>query len=68
VQQLHRASASGSGTRQQIKLGTETGNAIFDAGRGMFWITVVADTPPDQLVEIDPVAAQVKTTDLASHS
>lgn len=52
---------SGSGTRQQIKLGTETGNAIFDASRGMFWITVVTDKPPDQLVAIDPVAAKVMT-------
>lgn len=53
---------SGSGTRQQINLGSETGNVVFDAPRGWFWITVVAATPPDQLVAVDPVAAQVKTT------
>jgi DNA-binding beta-propeller fold protein YncE len=53
---------AGRGPRQQIKLGTETGNAIFDASRGLFWITVVTANPPDQLVAIDPVAASVKTT------
>jgi DNA-binding beta-propeller fold protein YncE len=53
---------SGSGTRQQVKLGNETGNAIFDKSRGWFWITVVAAAPPDQLVAVDPVAAQVKKT------
>jgi len=53
---------SGNGTRKQIELGIETGNAIFDPSRGVFWITVVAETPPDQLVGIDPVAAEVKTT------
>ena len=52
---------AGRGTRLQIKLGTETGNAVFDATRGLFWITVVTSSPPDQLVAIDPVAAQVKT-------
>ena len=54
--------SSGRGTRQQLKLGSETGNAIFDKTRGTFWITVVAANPPDQLVAIDPVAAQVKTS------
>lgn len=54
--------SSGSGTRQQVKLGNETGNVVFDATRGWFWITVVAGTPPDQLVAVDPVAGLVKTT------
>jgi DNA-binding beta-propeller fold protein YncE len=53
---------SGSGTRQQVKLGTETGNVVFDATRGWFWITVVTATPPDQLVAVDPLTAQVKAT------
>lgn len=51
---------SGDGTRTQIPLGTETGNIVYDAGRGLFWITVVASSPPDHLVAIDPVA--MKTT------
>jgi DNA-binding beta-propeller fold protein YncE len=53
---------SGSGPRRQVKLGTETGNVIFDQGRGWFWITVVSATPPDQLVAVDPVAASIKAT------
>jgi DNA-binding beta-propeller fold protein YncE len=53
---------SGSGTRRQVKLGTATGNVVFDAGRGWFWITVESASPPDQLVAVDPVAAQVKKT------
>jgi len=52
---------AGSGTRQQVKLGSETGNVVFDTSRGSFWITVVTASPPDQLVEIDPVAARLKT-------
>jgi DNA-binding beta-propeller fold protein YncE len=50
---------SGSGARTQLVLGSETGNVVFDAGRAIFWITVVADTPPDQLVGVDPTAARV---------
>lgn len=53
-------SDSGSGARRQVKLGTETGNSVFDRGRGWFWITVVKG--PDQLVAVDPVAARVKRT------
>lgn len=52
---------AGSGARQQIKLGSATGNVIFDATRGWFWITVVTATAPNQLVAVDPVAAAVKT-------
>src|SRR5205814_9085861 len=50
---------AGSGARMQVALGTETGNVVYDAGRGRFWITVVRANPPDQLVAVDPVAAKV---------
>lgn len=50
---------SGSGARTQLVLGSETGNVVFDPDRGIFWITVVVDAPPDQLVGVDPTAARV---------
>jgi DNA-binding beta-propeller fold protein YncE len=50
---------SGSGTRTQLALGSETGNVVFDPGRGIFWITVVTDSPPNQLIGVDPTAARV---------
>lgn len=50
---------SGSGARTQVVLGSETGNVVFDPGRAIFWITVVADTPPDQLMGVDPTAGRV---------
>jgi DNA-binding beta-propeller fold protein YncE len=53
---------AGSGTRTQVPLGVETGNVVYDAARGRFWITVVRASPPDQLVAVDPVAAKVTTT------
>ncbi len=56
-------SNAGSGPRTQVPLGSETGNVVYDAPRGIFWITVVGPTSPDQLVGIDPVAAQ-KTTSI----
>ena len=49
----------GSGARTQIHLGKETGNVIFDAGRHAFWAAVVNASPPDQLVQIDPVTQKV---------
>jgi YVTN family beta-propeller protein len=49
----------GSGTRVQVALGKETGNVIFDSGRNVFWAAVVNAQPPDQLVQIDPVAQKV---------
>jgi YVTN family beta-propeller protein len=52
---------SGKGKRVQVPLGTETGNVVFDAPRGVFWVTVVGKQPPDQLVAIDPVAAKTTT-------
>lgn len=53
---------AGMGTRTQVPLGSETGNVTYDAGRKQFWITVVRDSPPDQLVEIDPKLAKVTTS------
>jgi DNA-binding beta-propeller fold protein YncE len=53
---------AGAGTRTQIPLGTETGNVVYDAPRGIFWITVVGPTTPDRLVGVDPVGAKVTTT------
>ena len=51
---------SGSGARTQVPLGAETGNVVFDPRRASFWITVVMDAPPDQLVAVDPTAGRVK--------
>src|SRR2546423_143049 len=39
---------SGSGARKQVPLGTETGNVVYDGPRGIFWVTVVKASPPDQ--------------------
>jgi hypothetical protein len=50
---------AGSGRRTQLLLGSETGNVVFDPERGIFWITVIADSPPNQLVGVDPSAARV---------
>jgi YVTN family beta-propeller protein len=47
---------AGSGTRRQVPLGSETGNVVFDAARGSFWVTVVTTHAPDRLVEVAPVA------------
>jgi YVTN family beta-propeller protein len=52
---------AGSGPRTQVPLGKETGNVIYDAGRGVFWAAVVNASPPDQLVQVDPVAKKVNT-------
>lgn len=52
---------AGSGTRTPVPLGVETGNVVYDATRKQFWITVVAASPPDQLVEVDPKTAAVTT-------
>lgn len=53
---------AGRGARVDVPLGRETGNVIYDAARGVFWITVVAAKPPDELVAVDPVSAKVTTT------
>ena len=50
---------AGMGTRVQVKLGTTTGNVVFDAPRAQFWITVEMASPPDQLVAIAPVTGAV---------
>lgn len=52
---------AGSGARKQLKLGSETGNVVFDAGRAAFWITVVQPSAPGELVLVDPVAATATT-------
>lgn len=52
---------AGNGLRKQVLLGVETGNVVYDAARGLFWVTVVNAAPPDQLVPIDPVAASAGT-------
>ena len=49
----------GDGARVAVPVGVETGNVIFDAGRKVFWAAAVQASPPDQLVEIDPVAESV---------
>jgi hypothetical protein len=53
---------AGSGTRTSVPLGSETGNVVYDAARGQFWITVVKSNPPDQLVAVNPTTAQVTTS------
>jgi DNA-binding beta-propeller fold protein YncE len=53
---------AGSGVRKQVKLGSETGNVVYEDARGWFWITVVGTSPPDQLVAVDPTTARVATT------
>jgi DNA-binding beta-propeller fold protein YncE len=53
---------SGNGARVQIKLGNETGNVVFDATRGWFWITVNTRGPPDQLIAVDPKTQKVVTS------
>ncbi|HEX8795812.1 MAG TPA: hypothetical protein VF765_32905 [Polyangiaceae bacterium] len=49
----------GQGQRTDVPLGKETGNVIYDPGRGVFWAAVVNASPPDQLVQIGPVAKKV---------
>jgi hypothetical protein len=53
---------AGRGQRSQVPLGTEIGNVVFDAARGVFWITVVTASPPDQLVAVNPKTATASTT------
>src|SRR5262249_8334860 len=53
---------AGRGARTQVKLGSETGNVVYDTARKQFWITVVRDAPPDQLVEVDPASAKGTTS------
>ncbi|MFO0748905.1 MAG: hypothetical protein U1F43_25050 [Myxococcota bacterium] len=53
---------AGAGVRKQVALGAETGNVVFDAPRGWFWITVVRAHPPDALIAVDPLSAKIMTT------
>ena len=57
---------AGAGPRKSIRktiaLGSETGNVVFDRGRGIFWITVVGPKSPDRLVGVDPVASKITTS------
>jgi DNA-binding beta-propeller fold protein YncE len=56
---------AGRGTRKQIRLGTETGNVVFDPGRRWFWVTVVTAGGPDKLMAVEPEGAAVtQTSDL----
>ncbi len=48
---------AGAGARKQVTLGSETGNVVFDAARGVFWITVVAAAGPNLLISVEPVTA-----------
>jgi len=59
---LSLISNAGTGPRVQVPLGSQTGNVVFDASRGVFWITVVTASPPDQLVAVNPTTAKVTTT------
>lgn len=53
---------AGAGARTALPLGSETGNVVYDAPRGVFWITVVGPSKPDRLVAVDPARAKVTTT------
>lgn len=59
---LSLLSDAGEGTHTQVRLGTETGNVVFDATRGWFWITVIAATLPDLLVAVNPTTAAIEST------
>lgn len=50
---------AGTGTRTAVKLGDETGNVIYDAGRKLWWITVAGSS--NELVAVDPKSATVTT-------
>jgi DNA-binding beta-propeller fold protein YncE len=48
-------SEAGDGARTALPLGRETGNVVFDARRGWFWVAVEQARPPDELVAVDPL-------------
>jgi DNA-binding beta-propeller fold protein YncE len=55
----------GTGARTAVPLGVETGNVVYDGGRGWFWAAVVTSTGPNQLAAIEPRTARVvKRVDL----
>jgi DNA-binding beta-propeller fold protein YncE len=49
----------GAGDRTQIALGDATGNVVYDASRGWFWITAEESSGPDRLVAVDPVSSEI---------
>jgi DNA-binding beta-propeller fold protein YncE len=53
---------AGSGARTQVPLGSATGNVVYDASRGWFWITVEGASPPNKLVAVDPTSTKVVTS------
>lgn len=52
---------SGNGARTALKLGADTGNVVFDAGRGWFWITAVTATS-SRVVGVDPTTAKITSS------
>jgi DNA-binding beta-propeller fold protein YncE len=56
---LSLIAGAGTGSRRQVVLGSETGNVVFDPGRALFWVTVVAESGPDLLASVDPVTAKI---------
>jgi DNA-binding beta-propeller fold protein YncE len=53
---------AGQGAHAQVRLGSETGNVMFDATRGWFWVTVNTESQPDTLVAVNPTTAAIETT------
>lgn len=51
----------GTGARVRVAVGDQTGNVVYDAARGSFWVTVERSDGPDQLVAIDPTLGNVTT-------
>jgi DNA-binding beta-propeller fold protein YncE len=52
---LSLISGAGLGARRAIPLGKETGNVVFDAVRGWFWVTVLMGSTPDRLLALSPL-------------
>jgi DNA-binding beta-propeller fold protein YncE len=51
----------GTGARVRVAVGDQTGNVVYDAARGSFWVTAERSDGPDQLVAIDPALGTVTT-------
>ena len=56
---LSLIAGAGNGKRIQVRLGSETGNVVFDSARHCFWITVAASHGVDQLIGVEPLAGIV---------
>lgn len=52
---------AGTGKRTQVALGRETGNVVFDAVRGEFWLTVVVDARTSALFAVDPLTGKINS-------